>query len=636
MDLNVSEINGIYKKNINFKSEIKEEAKDNTPIKEEEKSFYERNKKAIIALGVIGAAAIALGTHHCLKNRHTEKLSEAAGDAASDAAGKAQEKVNDTMNKKATDKLKEFKEKLGKLSDNEDATAHIKSVLSDDNQKLKIEAISHLFSEEGKHINANNWEEIFNTLISIKPSENIKSDSITSKINKLYDFMLEKEIANPETIDKIIAKIPDAQDEVKLNIAQKLIETAYKGDKTFETQLSNEQTKKIINLLNGIKQEKFDYTPGGMISYKGYSTAGLKYEYNSKYFKEQNLDENFIKEIKDTLNDSTLTDEVKLQLMDDIYLAKFCGADKENSKEGIQLAKELLNAFDGNKAEKYSKPNSFITFTNDKFSLGCRLFSHASTYDDFDVFTTAEQLKIVKNLKEMSKNVEINTSILGGNSHHINGLYSRELHLKTQLFFEKATFDTPADEYVRFTDDILNGFAEAKEKFIRGNNIFDGLEEELLKTYFETFRTQTYFDLSIKLSKANYLKDAQEIEKINKITDNIEAFANKHFNVGGNKYNNSGNANGSKFNFDDFVSDKTTEAKSKIKELLNKDDELKDFTAKLDDENLDANTLKNIKRKFAVKYHPDKAKDDAQRAEYIRIFQDVYSSFEILEKSLNK
>ncbi|OLA76507.1 MAG: hypothetical protein BHW55_07940 [Candidatus Melainabacteria bacterium 35_41] len=636
MDLNVSEINGIYKKNINFKSEIKEEAKDNNPVKEEEKSFYERNKKAIIALGVIGAAAIALGTHHCLKNKHTEKLSEAAGDAASDAVGKAQEKVNDTMNKKATDKLKEFKEKLGKLSDNEDATAHIKSVLSDDNQKLKIEAISHLFSEEGKHINANNWEEIFNTLISIKPSENIKSDSITSKINKLYDFMLEKEIANPETIDKIIAKIPDAQDEIKLNIAQKLIETAYKGDKTFETQLSNEQTKKIINLLNGIKQEKFDYTPGGMISYKGYSTAGLKYEYNSKYFKEQNLDENFIKEIKDTLNDSTLTDELKLQLSDDIYMAKFCGDDKENSKEGIRLAKELLNAFDGNKAEKYSKPNSFITFTNDKFSLGCRLFSHASTYDDFGVFTTAEQLKIVKNLKEMSKNVEINTSILGGNSHHINGLYSRELHLKTQLFFEKATFDTPADEYVRFTDDILNGFAEAKEKFIRGNDIFDGLEEELLKTYFETFRTQTYFDLSIKLSKANYLKDAQEIEKINKITDNIEAFANKHFNVGGNKYNNSGNANGSKFNFDDFVSDKTTEAKSKIKELLNKDDELKDFTAKLDDENLDANTLKNIKRKFAVKYHPDKAKDDAQRAEYIRIFQDVYSSFEILEKSLNK
>lgn len=636
MDLNVSEINGIYKKNINFKSEIKEEAKDNTPVKEEEKSFYERNKKAIIALGVIGAAAIALGTHHCLKNKHTEKLSEATGDAASDAVGKAQEKVNDTMNKKATDKLKEFKEKLGKLSDNEDATAHIKSVLSDDNQKLKIEAISHLFSEEGKHINANNWEEIFNTLISIKPSENIKSDSITSKINKLYDFMLEKEIANPETIDKIIAKIPDAQDEIKLNIAQKLIETAYKGDKTFETQLSNEQTKKIINLLNGIKQEKFDYTPGGMISYKGYSTAGLKYEYNSKYFKEQNLDENFIKEIKDTLNDSTLTDELKLQLSDDIYMAKFCGDDKENSKEGIRLAKELLNAFDGNKAEKYSKPNSFITFTNDKFSLGCRLFSHASTYDDFGVFTTAEQLKIVKNLKEMSKNVEINTSILGGNSHHINGLYSRELHLETQLFFEKATFDTPADEYVRFTDDILNGFAEAKEKFIRGNDIFDGLEEELLKTYFETFRTQTYFDLSIKLSKANYLKDAQEIEKINKITDNIEAFANKHFNVGGNKYNNSGNANGSKFNFDDFVSDKTTEAKSKIKELLNKDDELKDFTAKLDDENLDANTLKNIKRKFAVKYHPDKAKDDAQRAEYIRIFQDVYSSFEILEKSLNK
>ncbi|MFQ8626124.1 MAG: hypothetical protein ACLSA2_06460 [Candidatus Gastranaerophilaceae bacterium] len=71
MTLNVSEVNGLYKKNINFKSEIKEEIKENKPEQEEEKSFYERNKKALIALGAIGAAAIAIATHHCI-NKHTE------------------------------------------------------------------------------------------------------------------------------------------------------------------------------------------------------------------------------------------------------------------------------------------------------------------------------------------------------------------------------------------------------------------------------------------------------------------------------------------------------------------------------------------------------------------------------------
>lgn len=631
MTLNISEVNGISKKNINFKAETKEEKKEiNQPV-EEEKSFYEKNKKALIALGAIGAAAIAIGTHHCLKNKHTEKLSE----AANDAAGKAQEKVNDTLTKKAADKLKEFKEKLGKLSDNEDATAHIKSVLSDDNQKLKIEAISHLFSEEGKHINANNWEDIFNTLVAIKPSENIESDSITSKINKLYDFMLEKDIANPETIDKIIAKIPDAQDAVKLNIAQKLIETVYKVDKTFETKLSNEQTKKIINLLNGIKQEKFDYTPGGILSYKGYSTAGLKYEYNSKYFKEQNLDENFIKEVKDTLNDSTLTDEIKLQLTDDIYMAKFCGTDKENSKEGIQLAKELLNAFEGNKAEKYSKPNSIIQFIHDKFSLGCRLFSHVSTYDDFGVFTTAEQLKIVKILKEMSKTVKANTEMFGGNAYYINNIYRSELKLKSELFFDNINDNTSLEEFEKFTDEMLNGYDEALKHFVKGDKIFEKIDEHILKQNFELFTLDSY--INIIKQQIKYISEPDKAKRLENLTDKIQKFAKKHFNISGSNYNNSSRNTGSnKFNSNDFVNSKTKEAKSTIKEFLNKDDELKGLTVKLDDENIDAKTLKNIKRKFAVKYHPDKAKDDAQRTEFTRIFQEINNAIEILEKTVKK
>ncbi|MFQ8626126.1 MAG: DnaJ domain-containing protein [Candidatus Gastranaerophilaceae bacterium] len=55
-----------------------------------------------------------------------------------------------------------------------------------------------------------------------------------------------------------------------------------------------------------------------------------------------------------------------------------------------------------------------------------------------------------------------------------------------------------------------------------------------------------------------------------------------------------------------------------------------------DNDKLDEKTLKNIKRRFAVKYHPDKAKDDNQRAEFTKIFQEINNAIEILEKTIKK
>ena len=67
---------------------------------------------------------------------------------------------------------------------------------------------------------------------------------------------------------------------------------------------------------------------------------------------------------------------------------------------------------------------------------------------------------------------------------------------------------------------------------------------------------------------------------------------------------------------------------------MKKDESLKDFAEIVENNKLDKNSLKNIKRKFAVKYHPDKAKDDKQRALFTRIFQEINDSIEILEKTL--
>lgn len=631
MTLNVSEINGIRKKNINFKSEIREEVKENKPEKEQEKSFYERNKKALIALGAIGAAAIAIGTHHCIKNKHTEKLSDAASDAAKDAGHKVNE-ASDKMTRKAENTLKEFEEKLNKLADNEDATVHIKSILSSDNHKLRLEAVQKLLENDGKHINANNWEDIFNSLIEIKPSENIKSESITSNINELYQIIVKKEIVTPEVIDKIVTKLPTASDDVKLNLAERLIDNIFdtKGN-TIQPELSLEQSKKIMNILDNINQETYTFYPGGIIGYKNHSLSGLKYQYSSKYFTEQKVDENYIKEIKGLLERNSLTDEAKLQLSDDIYMAKFCGEGKEKSKESIQLIKELLNSFEGNKAEKYSKPNAIISFNRDKFSLGCRLFSHADIYDDYKVFTTAEKLKIVQNLKEMSKNVKVSTDMLGGNAHYINDIYRSELGLKSKNFFENISDSISFEDYEKFTDEMLNGYEEALNHFIKGDELFEKLDADLLKQKFELFALDSYLNLTLEQLK--YIFEPEKAAKFKNISEKIADFGKKHFDIGS-----SGKSGGSsKSNFaQDFVNNKTKEAKSTISEFLRKDKDLEELANVFDNDKLDEKTLKNIKRRFAVKYHPDKAKNDNQRAEFTKIFQDINNAIEILEKTIKK
>ena len=163
---------------------------------------------------------------------------------------------------------------------------------------------------------------------------------------------------------------------------------------------------------------------------------------------------------------------MKLQLMDDIYYNIYLKNEGE-TKKGIKLIKEMLSAFTQNKAVTYSVPNSLFSFKHDKFDLGCKLFSHANTYDSYNIFTTEEKLKIAQNLKEIAKNVKVNHAELGRNVHNINNIYVEELNLRSKLFFEKLTPKTSIDDLDKFTDEMLNGYKEAKKHFIKGNKVFD-------------------------------------------------------------------------------------------------------------------------------------------------------------------
>lgn len=622
MTLNVNEASILNKKNIKFTSAPQQEVKEQkTEEPKEKKSFYESNKKALIALSAIGIATIALGTHHYIKSRNITD---------------AEKSATDKITKKGQKALNKFKEKLNKLSENDDATNIIKTALADDNPALKLKTIDFLLQKNGKHINENNWETIFNSLVNIKTTESITPEKISSKVNELYNILLDKNIVNNYVIDKIIEKLPEASDNVKLSLAQKLIDKIYKKGEYIDNNLNFEEIRKILSILDNVKQEKFDYYVNEYLTYKDYNISGLKYHYNKKLYTETEIDNTYITDLKNILNGNSLSDNDKLQLINDIYYSKFI--EKVNhTKEDMVLIKEILKSFEKNKTDIYHPSNQPFLHKHDKFSLEARLFGHAYTYDNFNVFTTEEKLKIAKSLKEASQKVKVNTASLDGNAHFINDIYMKELDLKSKDFFEKLTPKTSINNFDKFIDEMLDGYTEAKAHFIKGDEIFEKFDEDLLKQKFTIFQLDAYIELIKRQTECLSKFDTQGSKKIDEIFEKIENFGKKQFNTSGNNYyRKSGktNSNESKYNFKDFVNNKTQEAKSKLLDFLKKDESLKDFAEIVENNKLDKNSLKNIKRKFAVKYHPDKAKDDKQRALFTRIFQEINDSIEILEKTL--
>lgn len=622
MTLNVNEASILNKKNIKFTSAPQQEVKEQkTEEPKEKKSFYESNKKALIALSAIGIATIALGTHHYIKSRNITD---------------AEKSATDKITKKGQKALNKFKEKLNKLSENDDATNIIKTALADDNPALKLKTIDFLLQKNGKHINENNWETIFNSLVNIKTTESITPEKISSKVNELYNILLDKNIVNNYVIDKIIEKLPEASDNVKLSLAQKLIDKIYKKGEYIDNNLNFEEIRKILSILDNVKQEKFDYYVNEYLTYKDYNISGLKYHYNKKLYTETEIDNTYITDLKNILNGNSLSDNDKLQLINDIYYSKFI--EKVNhTKEDMVLIKEILKSFEKNKTDIYHPSNQPFLHKHDKFSLEARLFGHAYTYDNFNVFTTEEKLKIAKSLKEASQKVKVNTASLDGNAHFINDIYMKELDLKSKDFFEKLTPKTSINNFDKFIDEMLDGYTEAKAHFIKGDEIFEKFDEDLLKQKFTIFQLDAYIELIKRQTECLSKFDTQGSKKIDEIFEKIENFGKKQFKTSGNNYyRKSGktNSNESKYNFKDFVNNKTQEAKSKLLDFLKKDESLKDFAEIVENNKLDKNSLKNIKRKFAVKYHPDKAKDDKQRALFTRIFQEINDSIEILEKTL--
>ena len=533
----------------------------------------------------------------------------------SESAPRSGSRASSRESKRALD---EFKSKMENLKPDDNPAEHIGKILSNEDPDVRYKAIGWIIDKGKNYINKDSWELIFDKLIEGNFPEKSEQD-VLMKLSATLSIMRNNKILNKDAIDIMIKKIETSTDINKLNLIADFVGN---GSLREAVDLTLEQVEDIIKLLEGVKEKNFKYIEcsGGMLgTSRNCSTSGLMMSYLKKTIENEAFDSpESLKKLKEILNNKNLEDNEKLFLINDIYYKKIINTAYGKTENGMNLCKELIDAFNSTKAENFHEPNCVVSIKHDRFSLGCDLFTHINTYDNCNMFSNEEKLGFVEKLKELSKNTELRTGILG-NGRSFNTLRCEELRLKMRIFNDKYKAYIPQEDFEKYVDDMLAGYKDAMDNFVEGN-ITDDLQKEIFKVSFDSFRINAYGNMV-------FIKDMSESTKAS-IEDKIEEVAKKYFNA---SFKDSGSKNAY-----EFVQTKTEEAKQKIIEFCSKDEVLKEFCDGISNNSLDADALKKLKRKFAIKYHPDKVQVETQKADAERIFQDIYGAIEIFENSLKK
>lgn len=610
MSLKVNNISNYHNK-IAFKAETEEKtAQKPSENKEEKKSYWERNKNAILAISALGIAGITFAAHHHLKK--VERFNDG------DFIG--------ALSRSAKAKLQDFKSNLKLHGDN--TSEDIKNILSSDDGILKFEAIKHITENSSKHINEKTWENIFDTVTSLKPNNKLKEEFIVARINNVLEKMHENNLFKSEVIDKVLTKTENLNENFKVNILHNLTEGYFQNFEHIVPKFNSEQIEKSLNMIDKIQGNDFVFqkSAGGMINFNTkINVTGLRYEFSKQIFENLKLDENFISQFKKVISNDKLSDDLKLQLIHGIHYNH--RLDNRYSDIGRKLDREMLLAIFNNKADKYSEPHKFITTVNKKFDLGYSIYKDLSSDYDNVAASLEEKLQFTRNLKKMYETLDDTK----GQSYKINELYNDELSFKRDIFFKNFSDNTTLADIEKFVDEMLNDFKAAKEHFIDTNDFYSNRAKEDMSHIFDSFRLRTYMHLQ-KLKNPTKLNG----EKVSfKVEEKIEEFAEKYFGAKRSYKNNY--YNDSKFNSTDyFVDIKSKQAKATILDFLSNDKDFKDILEQLKTASINKNMIKNLKRKVAIKYHPDRigAKTEEEQMKATADYQKINGAIDILESTL--
>ena len=584
--------------NTSFKSEIKK-TEEKSVEEKEEKSFYERNKTAIIALGVVGLATAAILMHKNLKTNRKPNIN---------LFGDNERRI-----------LEEFKNKLNKLDKNSSSKEIIEEFFKTDNVALKLKGAEHL--NTNKLINSENWEVVFDNIIKIEQTEKFSGGINGVLKNILINLKAQKELS-PEVIDKILLKISKAPDRTKMNIFDSLSNHNF----------NEKQLKQILEELK--KYNKKDYTLdyGSILSAKR-ETSNLRENFVSKYFEIKKVDADYIDEFKKIINEKFLSDEDILSLINNISNKKIL-TNIDFDTNISKLLKELINI------TKQSKVETFGMFKTSKFELLSRLSINVPIYQEKNGFSAEEIYDFYKNLLELAEKETPKYGLLG-NIDRINNARSSFLSARTTLFLKnfKLNNSDNLQEIEKFVDEIHAGYDDAIAKKLKGfvNCDFLDINYGTLKTKIQMLI------IDIELNSISNNKKI-DMKKIDEILKKLDDFGKTRFNMKSSyrrQTSNSGKSNSGSFNFNSIFRDKKKEAISELVDFMKKETGFEKEIEMLEKTDLTAKELTKIKRKFALKYHPDKFPGDSEemikkRTEAEALFKKYNALIELIETFIKK
>lgn len=603
----------------------------------EDESFWSRNKKTLGALAAVGVAGIAI-TVAVKRGRNKSVEPKVVSNPKLDAYS-LQQQLRDDLSKASSDK---------------EIAALIKKGLANDNEEFRRNILSDLIlsdSPSRSYINAKSWESLFDATVNFKLKD--KKNEILSGagyLKSLIGKLALKDMLSVENVDKIIAKMSGASDEIKVVVAKELIAPHLKGSELVEASFPPEQLKKITGVLSGIKSEKINVDIGAGTKIE-YEVPELMLGYHEKYFKAAKFDSDFVADYKEFLGNTKISEDIKLQLIDKLSSEKF----KENAAWGhkfkIDAIRESLDFVANAKAASYTADKIDAIFgRGNVFVLGEDLLKRL--YNISTELSGQERVDIIDKLLASAKR------LADSDSGRIKNIYCRNSFsslLQDRFATKRDIFDNMPDHSYenisKFIDEIQSEMSGIKRDFASWKPSWT-LEKEY---------DSLLYSFKVVLDKKRASVFGFDFAKEEEIWTKVDDFGKKTFGSYWKNYyhtrfsgssgwgdgssgsssgygysGKSGKSRGSSGRTGGFsMFSKTKEAKQTLIKYLREQEELKELADQVETQDMDKNLLKSVKRKLSLAYHPDKAGDDAELvAKNTEIFKEISNAIDILEKDL--
>lgn len=187
-----------------------EEAKKQD-IKKDEDGFHIRNKGVLAAVAAAGISLIGLRTYNLARSKSF--------------VNKELSKILENLSETSKAKFKTFKQSFKKSSDNTEA---LNNILNENDDGLKLVVIKHILSNSSK-INDKNCGIIYDTLVTLKPTEKIEKSVIEKTVSNFLSVVDLNKSIKKSIFDKMLTSIKSdkIEDSIKLQIGNKLLNNIY-------------------------------------------------------------------------------------------------------------------------------------------------------------------------------------------------------------------------------------------------------------------------------------------------------------------------------------------------------------------------------------------------------------------------